>query len=101
MRQVSPASACPEKKVEEVVIRPARGEDEPAILECLRRAFEAYRTHYSPEAFADTVLARMVLSARSVDAARMVWVTCVGWRSCPSDKGAALHETCSKQWRVG
>jgi GNAT superfamily N-acetyltransferase len=41
-----------------IEIRPARGDDEDAaaILKCLATAFEPYRKHYSPPAFADTTL---------------------------------------------
>lgn len=37
------------------VIRRATEGDTPAILECLRAAFEPYRLSYTPEAFHDTV----------------------------------------------
>ncbi len=38
-------------------IRVATMGDAPEILACLRAAFEAYRTNYTPDAFTDTVLA--------------------------------------------
>lgn len=37
------------------VIRRATEQDTPAILECLRAAFEPYRLSYTPQAFQDTV----------------------------------------------
>jgi N-acetylglutamate synthase-like GNAT family acetyltransferase len=37
-------------------IRAATSEDAPAILECLRAAFEDYRERYTRDAFVDTVL---------------------------------------------
>jgi ribosomal protein S18 acetylase RimI-like enzyme len=46
------ASAAPN----EFVIRPASVEDAGAILECLRAAFEPYRSQYSPQAWLDTVM---------------------------------------------
>jgi len=46
------------------VIRRATLDDAAAILTCLRVAFEPYRQHYSPEAFADTTLTPQTLPAR-------------------------------------
>jgi GNAT superfamily N-acetyltransferase len=63
MRQAFPAYPT-KKNAREVEIRAATGEDEPGILACLRRAFEAYRTEYSAQAFADTVLDRDSLRVR-------------------------------------
>ena len=40
----------------EFVIRPASVKDAAAILECLRDAFEPYRSQYSPQAWLDTVM---------------------------------------------
>ena len=42
----------------DIEIRPARDTDEDAtaILKCLAAAFEPYKKHYSPTAFADTTL---------------------------------------------
>lgn len=37
-------------------IRKAVSGDESGILDCLRMAFEPYRSDYTPEAFRDTVL---------------------------------------------
>lgn len=39
-----------------VTIRKALAEDAPGVLDCLRLAFEPYRTSYTPEGFRDTVL---------------------------------------------
>src|SRR5262245_54321525 len=39
-----------------VVIRKATVHDADAIVTCLAAAFEAYREHYTPAAFSDTVL---------------------------------------------
>jgi GNAT superfamily N-acetyltransferase len=46
------ASAAPD----EFVIRPASVKDAAAILQCLRDAFEPYRSQYSPQAWLDTVM---------------------------------------------
>lgn len=40
----------------EFVIRPATPEDAPAILQCLRAAFEPYRSQYTAQAWLDTVM---------------------------------------------
>jgi predicted N-acetyltransferase YhbS len=45
-------------------IRKATQADSAKILECLRAAFEPYRSSYTPEAFADTVLTPEVLQHR-------------------------------------
>ena len=45
-------------------VRQATATDAPAILECLRLAFEPYRHCYTPEAFADTTLTPETLRAR-------------------------------------
>src|ERR1700756_657868 len=39
-----------------IVIRRAASSDADAVLQCLHTAFEPYRTHYTDEAFHDTVL---------------------------------------------
>ncbi len=46
------------------VIRRATPDDAPAVLECLRLAFEPYRDYYTPEGFADTTLTPQTLAAR-------------------------------------
>jgi len=40
----------------EFAIRPARPEDAAAILQCLRVAFDPYRSQYTPQAWLDTVM---------------------------------------------
>ena len=45
-------------------IREATESDAAEVLECLRTAFEPYRPHYSPEAFADTTLTPATLRSR-------------------------------------
>ncbi|MFZ0689458.1 MAG: GNAT family N-acetyltransferase, partial [Acidobacteriaceae bacterium] len=47
-------------------IREATSQDAPAILDCLREAFEPYRHDYTPGAFADTVLTPDALARRFV-----------------------------------
>jgi GNAT superfamily N-acetyltransferase len=42
--------------IPDIEIRPATSEDAAAILKCLAAAFEPYRKHYSPAAFADSTL---------------------------------------------
>jgi GNAT superfamily N-acetyltransferase len=48
----------------EIVIRPATANDAPAILECLRAAFEPYRLQYTPEAYLDTVMSAEAMLQR-------------------------------------
>lgn len=45
-------------------IRAATEGDLPAVLRCLGAAFEPYRSEYTPDAFADTVLTAASASAR-------------------------------------
>jgi ribosomal protein S18 acetylase RimI-like enzyme len=45
-------------------IRPANPEDFPAILQCLRAAFEPYRAQYTPQAYLDTVMTPDMLTER-------------------------------------
>ena len=40
----------------EFAIRPASAEDAAAILQCVRAAFELYRSQYTPQAYLDTVM---------------------------------------------
>jgi ribosomal protein S18 acetylase RimI-like enzyme len=49
-----------------ITIRKAVATDAPAILDCLRIAFEPYRTRYTPSGFADTVLTRETIQVRLV-----------------------------------
>lgn len=46
------------------LIRQATPSDAPGILECLRLAFEPYRSSYPPEAFLDTVVTPDALQHR-------------------------------------
>ena len=55
-------------------IRPARADDADGILRCLREAFAPYRSQYTPDAFADTVLDPQRLRARLDTAAVFVAV---------------------------
>jgi GNAT superfamily N-acetyltransferase len=48
----------------EFVIRPAHTEDAAAILQCLRAAFEPYRSQYTPQAWLDTVMTTGALLQR-------------------------------------
>src|SRR5260370_12470902 len=45
-------------------IRPALIDDAPAILACLRAAFDEYRASYTPAAFLDTVLTQETVERR-------------------------------------
>ncbi|HEY6943911.1 MAG TPA: GNAT family N-acetyltransferase [Candidatus Acidoferrum sp.] len=47
-----------------ISIRKAMEEDAPGILDCLREAFEEFRTRYTPEGFLDTVLTMETLQER-------------------------------------
>lgn len=47
-----------------VCIREAAAEDASGILKCLAAAFEPYRSRYTPEAYADTVLTDESLGVR-------------------------------------
>ena len=52
------------KNLGEILIRPAKAGDENGILRCLAEAFGPYRTEYTSQAFADTVLEGPTLAAR-------------------------------------
>jgi predicted N-acetyltransferase YhbS len=45
-------------------IRKAHPGDERGILDCLERAFEPYRTSYTPEGFRDTILTPETIHTR-------------------------------------
>ena len=47
-----------------IEIRPATSEDATSILKCLAAAFEPYRKHYSPSAFADSTLTHQTVHPR-------------------------------------
>jgi predicted N-acetyltransferase YhbS len=49
---------------QQCTVRRARPEDAPAVLDCLRAAFEPYRGLYTPAAFEDTVLTPDTLGQR-------------------------------------
>jgi len=59
-RATKTAGAVPK----EFVIRPASVEDAAAILQCLRAAFEPYRSQYTPQAYLDTVMTLETLLQR-------------------------------------
>jgi GNAT superfamily N-acetyltransferase len=52
--------------IPDIEIRPAKDNDDDAasILRCLAAAFEPYRKHYSPNAFADSTLTRQTVHLR-------------------------------------
>src|SRR5437764_3094485 len=52
------------KNLGEILIRPAEAGDEDGILRCLAEAFGPYRSEYTSQAFADTVLDGPTLAAR-------------------------------------
>jgi ribosomal protein S18 acetylase RimI-like enzyme len=68
------ASAAPN----ESVIRPASVEDAAAILQCLRAAFEPYRSQYSSQAWLDTVMTLDTLLHRLTSMTVLVAVSVQG-----------------------
>ena len=58
-----------------LAIRQATPADSAGILRCLATAFESYRNRYTPEAFADTVLAPDTLQTRLATMCLFVAVT--------------------------
>lgn len=56
--------SSPDPPVTPFTIREATPDDAPAILACLREAFEPFRIDYTPEAFLDTVLSPETLKHR-------------------------------------
>ena len=68
------ASAAPN----EFVIRLASPEDAGAILQCLRDAFEPYRSRYSPQAWLDTVMTTDTLLHRLTSMTVLVAVSAQG-----------------------
>src|SRR5258708_8693619 len=68
------ASAAPN----EFVIRPASVENAAAILQCLRDAFEPYRSQYSPQAWLDTVMTTEMLLHRLASMTVLVAVSAQG-----------------------
>ena len=71
---VKGATASPDK----FVIRPARTEDAAAILQCLRAAFEPYRSQYTPQAWLDTVMTPDTLLYRLTSMTVLVAVSAEG-----------------------
>jgi len=65
------------KNLGEILIRPAEICDEDGILRCLAEAFGPYRTEYTSQAFADTVLDPPALAARMQSMHVMV-ASCAG-----------------------
>jgi ribosomal-protein-alanine N-acetyltransferase len=59
-----PSDTAPHRDQPSFHIRRAEAGDAEPILACLHAAFEPYRTQYSPEAFADTVLTASSLGTR-------------------------------------
>jgi len=63
------------KKMPLTRIRKATGTDADGILSCLRASFDRYRSQYSPEGFADTVLDPKTIQARLRDMNLLVAVS--------------------------
>ena len=61
-----------------ITIRRAASEDAQAILDCLRIAFEPYRSSYTAEAFIDTVLTQETVLHRLSSTCMFVAVTEAG-----------------------
>lgn len=57
------------------MIRRATASDAPAILECLRIAFEPFRSFYSPQGFDDTCLTPQTIGNRLTEMSVFVWVS--------------------------
>ena len=62
----------------EIAIRLATREDAPAILQCLRAAFEPYRSPYTPQAWLDTVMTPATLLQRLTSMTVLVAVDAQG-----------------------
>jgi ribosomal protein S18 acetylase RimI-like enzyme len=62
----------------EFAIRRARTEDAAAILQCLRAAFEPYRSQYTPQAWLDTVMTPDTLLHRLTSMTVLVAVSAEG-----------------------
>lgn len=60
------------------LIRRATAADTTAIFDCLSSAFEPYRSQYTPDAHADTVLSEQAISRRMMSMAVFVAVTGTG-----------------------
>ncbi len=68
------AGAAPD----EFVIRPASAADAGAILQCLRAAFEPYRSLYTPQGYLDTVMTLDTLLQRLTSMTVLVAVNAQG-----------------------
>jgi ribosomal protein S18 acetylase RimI-like enzyme len=62
----------------EFAVRLARTEDAAAILQCLRAAFEPYRSQYTPQAWLDTVMTPDTLLHRLTSMTVLVAVSAEG-----------------------
>jgi ribosomal protein S18 acetylase RimI-like enzyme len=62
----------------EFAVRPARIEDVAAILQCLRAAFEPYRSQYTPQAWLDTVMTPDTIRHRLTSMTVLVAVSAEG-----------------------
>jgi GNAT superfamily N-acetyltransferase len=78
-----------------ITIRKASDTDASGILECLRIAFKPYRSQYTPEAFADTILTPETIQDRLALMSVFVAVTTdnqiVGTIACAAIDGNAGH----------
>lgn len=66
---------CPMNRIRDFQIRKANPTDADGILACLGAAFERYRSQYTPDAFADTVLDPEKVQARLRDMNVLVGVS--------------------------
>jgi ribosomal protein S18 acetylase RimI-like enzyme len=87
-------------------IRPATAEDAAAILDCLRRAFEPYRSTYTPGAYRDTVLGIDTIAERLASMSVLVAVTpndeiigTIGSHITDSDEGHLRGMAVLPQWQ--
>jgi len=90
---------------DEFVMRPASAEGAVAILQCLRAAFEPYRSQYTPQAYLDTVMTPETLLQRltsvtvlvAVDAQANV-VGTIGGAAVSSSEGHLRGMAVLPQW---
>lgn len=88
------------------LVRAATTEDAAAILDCIRAAFEPYRSQYTPPAYLDTVLTPDTLLERlvsmtvlvAVDARGMV-VGTIGGAEVSSSEGHLRGMAVPPQWQ--
>jgi GNAT superfamily N-acetyltransferase len=101
-RTTQPTGAAPH----EFAIGPAKAEDAPAVLDCLRAAFEPYRSQYTPQAYLDTVMTPETLLQRltsmtvlvGVDAQAVV-VGTIGGPAVSSVEGHLRGMAVPPQWQ--